>query len=136
MDPLSIAASVAGLIGLAVQVAPSLQEYFSDVKHAKEDVDRYTNEIYTLVEVCERLQAFLDTDAAVTEACFKTTESVLSRTVASVDECLRKLMQMMQVHGWGKRLKWPVYKSQVEKSISRLTRYTQVFQFALTVEGW
>ena len=35
MGPLSIAASVAGLVGLAVQVAPSLQEYFFNVKHAR-----------------------------------------------------------------------------------------------------
>lgn len=105
MDPLSIAASVAGLVGLAVQVAPSLREYFSDVKHAREDVDRYANEIYALVEVCEQLQVFLRTDATATEACFKTTESVLSRTVVSCNECLHMLMQMMQVHGWGKRLR-------------------------------
>lgn len=143
MDPLSITASIAGLVGLAVQVAPSLHQYFSDVKHAKDDIARYTSEIYALVEVCERLQEFLSNDGSLKnetgpgpEARFETTESVLARTVASCDDCLRRLMRIMQVHGWGKRLKWPVYKSQVERIIARLTRYTQLFQFALTVEGW
>ena len=149
MDPLSIAAGVAGLVGLAVQVAPSLQQYFSDIKHAKQDVERYTSEIYALVEVCERLQHFITDDASPVSSLyavkgegagkgpsFATTESVLARTVASCDDCLRELMRIMKVHGWGKRLKWPLYKSQVERIISRLTRYTQLFQFAVTVEGW
>lgn len=156
MDPLSIASGVAGLVGLAIQVAPALREYFSDVKQAKQDVERYTNEVYALVEVCQRLQKFISDDTSPLSSLasangeekrekgrgngngpnFETTESVLVRTVTACDDCLRELMRMMNVHGWGKRLKWPVYKKQVEKIISRLSRYTQLFQFSLTVEGW
>lgn len=138
MDPLSIAASVAGIAGLAIQIAPSLKSYFSNVKHAQEDVARYANEVYGLFEVCKQLHVFLKTDAANS---FETTGSVLSRTVVSCEECLRELARILQSQGpekphWTKKVKWLIYKKQVEEIISRLVRHTQLFQFALTVEGW
>lgn len=138
MDPLSIAASVAGIAGLAIQIAPSLKSYFSNVKHAQEDVARYANEVYGLFEVCKQLHVFLKTDAADS---FETTGSVLSRTVVSCEDCLRELARILQSKGpekpdWTKKVKWPIYKKQVDEIISRLVRYTQLFQFALTVEGW
>ena len=141
MDPLSLAASVAGLASLALQIGPSLHEYFSDARDAPKDVTQYCNEIYGLFEVCEKLQDFLKVDAA---NAFEITESVLSRTVASCEDCLRKLAKMLDIpkkerhraSHWIKRIKWPIYKKQVEDIIARLVRYTQLFQFALTVEGW
>ena len=138
MDPLSIAASVAGIAGLAIQIAPSLKSYFSNVKHAQEDVARYANEVYGLFEVCKQLHVFLKTDTADS---FETTGSVLSRTVVSCEDCLRELARILQSKGpekpdWTKKVKWPIYKKQVDEIISRLVRYTQLFQFALTVEGW
>lgn len=138
MDPLSITASVAGIAGLAIQIAPKLKSYFSDVKHAQEDVARYANEVYGLFEVCKQLHVFLKADAA---SSFETTGSVLSRTVVSCEDSLRKLAQILQSQGlekpqWTKKVKWPIYKNQVEEIISRLVRYTQLFQFALTLEGW
>lgn len=138
MDPLSIAASVAGIAGLAIQIAPGLKSYFSNVKHAQEDVARYANEVYGLFEVCKQLHVFLKTDAANS---FETTGSVLSRTVVSCQDCLRELARILQSKGpekpdWTKKVKWPIYKKQVDEIISRLVRYTQLFQFALTVEGW
>lgn len=141
MDPLSLATSVAGLASLALQIGPSLREYFSDVRDARKDVARYCNEIDGLFEVCKQLQDFLKTDTA---DAFKTTESVLCRTVVLCEGCLCELAKLLDVpreegHSaahWIKRMKWPIYKKQVEGIISRLARYTQLFQFALTVEGW
>ncbi|OJJ81755.1 uncharacterized protein ASPGLDRAFT_587531 [Aspergillus glaucus CBS 516.65] len=94
MDPLFLAASVAGLASLALQIGPSLHEYFSDARDAPKDVTQYCNEIYGLFEVCEKLQDFLKIDAA---NAFEITESVLSRTVASCEDCLRILAKMLDI---------------------------------------
>ncbi|KAE8146720.1 hypothetical protein BDV25DRAFT_46489 [Aspergillus avenaceus] len=137
MDPLSIASGVAGLVGLAIQIAPSLHAFFQDVKDAKADVDRYVSEVISLHEVCQQLHVFLKTDAAARDGQFETTQSVLSRTVLSCDECLRELAHMLKSPtGWSRKMKWPIYKKRVEAVIQRLGRYTQVFQFSLTLEGW
>lgn len=56
MDPLSLAASVAGLASLALQIGPSLREYSSDVREARKYVSQYCNEIDGLLELCWQLQ--------------------------------------------------------------------------------
>lgn len=137
MDPLSIATGVAGLASLAVQVGTTLHGYIANVKHAQEDAAAYAAEVTGLVQVCQRLHVFLKTDAG---DAFVGVECVLSRTVASCDGCLRELARMLDSqslrHGGLARFKWPLYKKPVQSLVMQLGRYTQLFQFALTVEGW
>ncbi|KAF9883650.1 Ankyrin repeat and SOCS box protein 7 [Aspergillus nanangensis] len=134
MDGLSIAANVAGIASLAVQLAPHLYNYFADLKTAEQDVSAYRSEIQMLGEVCERLHHFLKTDAP--EGDFDTTQSVLVRTIVSCEQCLQELARLLKSPGgWTRKMKWPVYKPRVEGVMDRLRRYTQLFQFSLTVEG-
>lgn len=135
MDGISVAANVAGLVSLAVQLAPHLYNYFSDVKSAQADVKRYSGEVHTFIEVCNRLHKFLSTDKL--QEGFDTTQSVLVRTVVSCEGTLHDLARMLKSPvDWTRRLAWPIRKKRVDAIMEQLSRYTQLFQFSLTVEGW
>ncbi|KAJ5451904.1 hypothetical protein N7445_000087 [Penicillium cf. griseofulvum] len=136
MDPLSITAGIAGLASLTIQVAPALHVYIATVKGAEKDIGWYADEVTSLIEVCISLEDFLKVDVVSPESRFKTTESVLGRTVSACDASLRQLGKLVQVPtSWTEKMKWPLRKKKVEEIIQRLARYTNMFQFALTVEG-
>ncbi|OQE41183.1 hypothetical protein PENCOP_c005G07897 [Penicillium coprophilum] len=136
MDPLSMTAGIAGLASLAIQVAPALHDYIATVKGAERDIGWYVDEVDSLIEVCKRLEDFLRVDVSSPEARFTVTDSVLGRTVSSCEACLDQLGKLLQgPAGWTQKIKWPLRKKKVEEIIKRLARYTNMFQFALTVEG-
>lgn len=136
MDPLSISTGIAGLASLAIQLAPAIHEYITTAKKAEQDISWYADEVDALIEVCVCLDDFIKADAISQRNQFRTTDSVLGRTVTSCDACLRKLGSLLQLPtDWKQKLKWPFRKKTVEDIIRRLGRYTALFQFALTVEG-
>ena len=136
MDPLSISTGVAGLIGLALQVAPILHAYISDVASARTDIQTYLREVDALSQVSELLHSFLDTSAAA-DGQFQTTEAVLFQTIKSCETCLADLVRMLsKPTSLSRKLLWSMEKQKVESIMERLRRYTQLFHFALSVEGW
>ncbi|PYI11147.1 hypothetical protein BO78DRAFT_163082 [Aspergillus sclerotiicarbonarius CBS 121057] len=136
MDPLSISTGVAGLIGLALQVAPILHAYISDVASARTDIQTYLREVDALSQVSELLHSFLDTPATV-NGQFQTTEAVLLQTIKSCETCLMDLVRILsKPTSLSRRLLWSMEKQKVEIIMERLRRYTQLFHFALSVEGW
>jgi hypothetical protein len=58
-DPLSISASVAGLLSLTIELTKSLNNYISGVKSAPEDSKRLCTETEALSAVLEKLVKFL-----------------------------------------------------------------------------
>jgi hypothetical protein len=59
MDPLSVAASVVGLISLANQLAPALLNLGSAVKEAKNDAQAAAAEVAGMSIVLQGLQAYI-----------------------------------------------------------------------------
>ena len=136
MDPLSITAGIAGLASLAIQVVPALHDYVATAKGAERDIGWYADEVDALVEVCLSLVDFLKADAVSQKSRFRTTDSVLGRTVSACEVSLHELGILLQSPaGWTQKMKWPLRKKKVEEIIQRIGRYTNMFQFALTVEG-
>lgn len=131
---MEVVANIAGIASLALELAPHLYNYFADVKSAEQDVKQYSSEIYAFIEVSNRLHKFLTTDAP--QGPFDTTQSVLVRTVVSCEGCLHELARLLKSPvTWTRKLQWPIRKKRVETIVERLSRSTQLFQFALTVEG-
>ncbi|PYI23530.1 hypothetical protein BO99DRAFT_181339 [Aspergillus violaceofuscus CBS 115571] len=136
MDPLSISSGVAGLIGLALQVAPVLQSYVSNFKSAREDVQDYLDEVGALSQVLDRMYTFLDS-SCMTSDRFQTTEAVLLQTIKSCEKSLLELIRMLRKPvGLTKKLLWHLEKEKVESIIARVRQCNQLFNFSLTVEGW
>jgi hypothetical protein len=62
MDPLSIAASVAGSLGLAIEITKILRGYAKDVKSAPEEVHNILQEVTVLSEVLGKFAKLVETD--------------------------------------------------------------------------
>lgn len=136
MDPLSISTGIAGLVGLGIQIGPAIHDYIATARKAEQDVSWYADEVDALIEVCACLDDFLRADAVSQRNAFRTTDSVLGRTVTSCDASLRQLGALLAVPvDWTQKLKWPFKKKKVDDIVARLGRYTALFQFSLTVEG-
>ncbi|PYH44676.1 uncharacterized protein BP01DRAFT_64273 [Aspergillus saccharolyticus JOP 1030-1] len=135
MDPLSISSGVAGLIGLALQVAPVFQSYVSNVRSARDDVQAYLDEVAALSQVLDQMYTFLD--SRMTGDCFQTTEAVLLQTIKSCERSLLELIRMLRKPvGLKKKLLWHLEKEKVENIIARIRKHNQLFHFSLSVEGW
>jgi len=141
MDGLSIAASIAGIASLTLEVTHILYKYYSDVESAPKDIESLKREAEALSKVLKQLEIFLNREG-VKGNSFDQTASVLASTLKDCRTTLDNLEKGLtrsikesfpKVFG---RLMWPFRKDQVEKMVDSLRRYNQIFQFSLTVEGW
>ena len=141
MDPLSMAASVAGLIGLAIEVSQLLHEYYQAVKNAREDIEALRQEFNTLGLVINQLMVFLESEKS-RGLSFQKTASVLG---SAVNVCKAKTKDIASLLKGPKdkiiqkviaRLAWPLKKNDVQDTLETLRRYNHLFQFSLSIEGW
>ncbi|KAI1379582.1 ankyrin repeat-containing domain protein [Hypoxylon crocopeplum] len=89
MDGLSVAASVAGVLSLGIQVTQSLANFYSAYKHQKSDVTHTVNKLERLASVLEILQNQLAGRAFLTDE-----QDLLKNIEGSIqdcDECIHEL---------------------------------------------
>ena len=141
MDPLSLAASVAGLASLALEVSQLLHEYYKTVKNERKDVEELYQEFDTLGQVTIQLRAFLESEKAKGFS-FEQTASVIC---SAVNVCQAKTAEIaIRLKGPKEkvfqrvfeRLSWPFKKDDVREMLDMLRRYNYLFQFSLSIEGW
>ena len=141
MDPLSIAAGVAGLISLALQVSQSLKTYSTTALHSRQDITSLLKEIETTHSVLQQLYPFLG--GAKTGAIVFQHGSALQIAVETCEGVVKDLGGRLGrleggkgLRGGLEMLKWPFSEKEVGKVVQVLGRCTATFHFALTVEGW
>jgi hypothetical protein len=64
MDPVSLSASIAGLLSLSIEITKPLNEYITGVKSAPTEAQSLLNEIMALNSVLEQLTKFLQSEDA------------------------------------------------------------------------
>ena len=140
MDPLSIAASVAGLVSLTLEVSSTVGSYCKAVGDAPRSAQEINQELFLLLSILEQLDAFLRDQPAKSTSFDKT--SVLATALTScrdsIDAIFSKLptpKQNGRLHALDK-FKWPFGEKEIQKRLEALRRCTATFQFSLTVEGW
>jgi len=126
MDPLSIAASAAGLLSLGITVAQSLVDFYSSYKHQKSDVAHTIEKLERLLDVLNRLRAQLEKRA------FRADEQPLldniERSIRACEECIQELENECQkfkrdpadgiratIRTAGRRLAYPLRESTLQK---------------------
>ena len=140
MDPLSIAAGVAGLVTLARELSQSLVAYGKAVRHERNDVQQILSEVDLLQSVLRRLDTFLRSRpmASVTfhqSSALEAALTICNETVGGLEERLRKL-GANRLSRTVEKLKWPFSEKDLLKALETLRRCTSTFQFSLTLEGW
>lgn len=81
-EVLGVAASVAGLVGLTMQITEAAMKYFSSTKHAKEQTQDLIRQLTALGNVFRDLQVNLITSPDLVEAFEERSSSVLRRLSA------------------------------------------------------
>ena len=138
MDPLSIAAGVGGLIALSIQLVEIGTKY--NTRSPKAQGLDFIFELRPLIEVLKRLKEFLEgPNAPQTFDRVSALLSTSSRCDSKLQEVLRKLQKATQEPNKIKRgvdrILWPVVEKELREAIEDIHRYTDIFEFALTVDG-
>ena len=138
MDGVSAAASVVALVEIAVKVGSLCAEYYSHVKSAKKDIDRFHLEVEALIKVLRNLRQLAQKPGAA--RLF--TSNALDEHIQSCLSDLRHFKEKLEP-GKGRKamsrygiraLKWPFQSKELEKVIGVLERYKSTFSTALNVD--
>ena len=140
MDPLSMAAGVAGLVSLTLDVSTTIGSYCKSVKNARKDVQELAQELASMHSLLHQFGEFLRSQQLKTKS-FESA-SVLATAIAVCRNNVRKIsskVQKLESDGlaslWEK-LKWPFSEKEMQKILTTLRRCAATFQFSLTIEGW
>ena len=141
IDPLSLAASIAGLASLTIQVTQVISSYTSAVKNVPENARSLQETVVTLSHVLEHLGRFLRSEDVKGNAFNQT--SVLYSTTNLCQRTLDAILRKIEgLHKGGKvvqavkQLRWPLNDKETQKMIVTLHGCTETFQLSLTIEGW
>ena len=139
MDPLSLAASVAGLVSLALQVSGTIGAYCKSVKDAPKSVEEISRELLLLISALQQLENFLKSQPLKQSAFDQS--SLLATAFISCRDSIDGIASKLHGPEKGKfptldRLKWPFAENEIQKRLEALRRCTSTFQFSLTIEGW
>jgi hypothetical protein len=141
-DPLSVATSIAGIIGLAKEVTTILAQYISNVKSAHGDAARLQNELTAFCYVLDQLRGLLRTEE-LQGTCFNGTSvlvSVLGFASFHVQDLYKELDKLnaasdSKLTEFFERLKWPLRQEGYEKAVASLRQLAQYFDFSLNISN-
>ncbi|KAI5814505.1 hypothetical protein BZA77DRAFT_97506 [Pyronema omphalodes] len=140
MDPLSVSASVAGFMGLAIQVTKILNAYVNDVKDAPQEASELNTKVSMLIHVLEKVVDTLQSDDMETITIDK--HSVLYYVISSCEHHVKLVYKnLVRLRGTNKvkaskgRVSWPLKKEDCLRRIETLHRYTQTFEYLLVVSN-
>jgi len=137
MDPLSVLASVTGL----VMFVSSTYKYGSGVKGACKAQDDLRNELTALFTVLTGMTATIaNDDASSPEHPRIFTQLQLSleacqRDIQELQEKLEKMSSAGKIKTAVNRLKWPLAEDDTTKIVQKLSRYRGLFHNALAVDA-
>ncbi|KAI5786234.1 hypothetical protein FPQ18DRAFT_308786 [Pyronema domesticum] len=121
MDPLSLSASAAGLLSLAIEVTKILTSYTSAVKSAPQDASELNTEILALGHILEKLVEILriDHDAGTgggtsfdEQSVLRSVMSACQEHIAAVYKRVAKLHSTDKVSSLVERMVWPLKKDE------------------------
>lgn len=139
LDGVSAAASIVALIDTSLKVVFLCAEYYSHVKNAKKDIDRFSLELQAFINVLHNLDKLARNPVGATRL-------FASRSLNDdIERCLLDLERLQKKLDPGKRqkamsrygiraLKWPFESKELEKDIGVLERYKSTFNAALNTD--
>ena len=142
MDPLSISASIAGLVNLADIVFGRTYKYMKAVKNAPKDIAKLTSEISALYSILSGLRLVSDQlESDVFESatrpyhihsCQETLEKV--KSILERDPAASSL-QDQPLQTLKRRLRWPFTASEVKDLLAEIERHKATLGLALNADG-
>ncbi|KAH7149879.1 hypothetical protein B0J13DRAFT_605634 [Dactylonectria estremocensis] len=140
-DPLSLAASIAGLMSLADVVFRAVFKYARAVKDSKSDIEALSTEINFLgtdlrhlYALASELEAEKDTFEPTLRIhhlghCDKTLTKIKKRVTKASDSFARSKLSSV-----ARQLKWPFSSSETKELLDDVSRYKQAIHVALSAD--
>jgi hypothetical protein len=137
MDPFSISAGVAGLVGLVGKTLSIAKDYLLGIKHAKDSVITLVTELEALQLNLSSLDAFLRSDSERLDTLVFQQTSVLRLCASACENKLKSLCNKLGHVGDSKagRFLWPLSEKEHLKTVQELRALSQWMQLALSVNG-
>jgi uncharacterized phage infection (PIP) family protein YhgE len=140
-DPLSMAAGIAGLLSLSLQLTKVISDYTITVSGASKAIGDLQDRLQALSQVLRQLNALLRT-ANVQGNSFDQS-SVLCYAINACQEKLHRLGerldQVTSKNGLSRvinSLKWPFVDNENKELLRNLDGYIEIFHFSVTIDGW
>lgn len=135
MDP----ATIIAVSELSVKILSLISQYYSDVKHAKRDIERLESEIQSLHAVFKKVQELIQKSSLAPK--FQTSASLIRTTeqalidVTGLERQLEHEIGAKPMSRVGKSaLKWPFAKKEVNEWVAKLERHKTSLDLALTTD--
>ena len=143
MDPLSVSASIIGVLGAAAKVSSVLVTFVEKTKNAPDSVQELISEVNSLSAILTHLKVFLlgGANAARSRASLILVDQVF----AALSECVVTFSKLEEVLGtfqneaeWKvfNRVKWALEESSTFRILRRLRSNKMSLMLMLTILQW
>lgn len=136
-DPLSIAASIAGVISLADIVFIRTRKYLSSAKNADKEVKDLAQEVLLLsgaLHSLSRLAQALDADGLKDKHIENLRMHHIAACHATLDEVAKKLKKL-EDNATKRKLVWPFVSDRTKELLAEISRHKQNIDLALTADS-
>ena len=139
-DPLSTAASVVGLVSLAIQLSQLSFQYVSAIKGSSKAWSSYIQELSALTSVLLKVQHASDgikslhavtTRPGISEATVRDCEAELGELKTVLSEKLQK----RGIRGKLDMFAWPFSEADTDKKVQTLHRFCALFSSSLVADN-
>ncbi len=139
-DPLSAAASLAGLVSLAIQLSQLSFQYVSAIKGSSKAWSSYIQELSALTSVLLKVQHASDgikslhavtTRPGISEATVRDCEAELGELKTVLSEKLQK----RGIRGKLDMFAWPFSEADTDKKVQTLHRFCALFSSSLVADN-
>lgn len=142
-DPLSIAASVVGLITAAAQITQILSTVISQAKNAPKSCTQIVREVNDISSVLSQLQRFINGTSRASSS--RTSLILLEQIVATLGSCVITFSELDVFveslssdarMGVLERLRWVSKADDVKDTLARLQNHKSSLTLMLTILTW
>lgn len=137
-DPLSVTASVIGILGLVGKVISSgyeIYQYYEDVKKAPKDIEKLMDELQSLIPVLTALRDYATTDPQLkTLQMLNGPRRPLQVCEQELQDLKQKLKPRKKLKGVMNALRWPLQEKETLRYISVIERHKNLFNLALAMD--
>ena len=135
MEALGGAASVIAVVQIAGKVYSLCSKYYSDAKKTKSDIERLMGTIQTIQAILQQVEGWAKGPGAIKLHLSNPSIEKLKQEF----EKLEKLLEPSKLTGSkmgaiGNRLKWPLKKGEVEKTLHLVERHKTTLLLALNCD--
>jgi len=142
MDPLSISASVAGLITITDVIVRNGYKFLRDVRQAEQsvadliaEVNKLAGTLYSLRNVVKRFETDVISFEPASqvrhiEACFQTLQKIQVTLDNAIPSSSKGRLEKLE-----RKLRWPLSASETKGLIVEVERHTSTLHLALSADG-